>query len=284
MIFRRPLLSILVLLMIFIIIDIYIETNYPTLSTVHLESGKLPNGTELKILQISDLHDKRFGDGENALIRLVSRAEADVVVLTGDIADVKTRDFANILKFTGQLVKKVPLVCFIPGNHEQGNYKSDQFYKSLSGQGIKLLFDKSCVYKTKNMSVNICGIDYPFKETKSFSGPIAEKEALSKALRGIDASWYTILLSHSPKIADNIGKMPIDLILSGHTHGGQVRLPFIGSLLVLDPDFYSKYDKGLFKLGSGAMLYVDSGLGTSILPIRFCDRADITLITVVGKS
>lgn len=283
MIFKRPLLSIIVLLLIFTFIDMYTETNYPALLTVHLQSDKLAKGAEFRILQISDLHDKHFGSGESSLMRLVNRADADIAVITGDLADVRTKDFANIFDFAGQLVKAVPYVCFVPGNHEQASDEAERIYDGLRSEGVKLLFDDSFVYASKGFSANICGIDYPFEETSGFSGPLAEKQALSKAMKAINTESFTVILSHSPRIAYSAAQLPLDLILAGHTHGGQIRLPYIGSPLSLDPDILGRYDKGLFKLDSGTMLYVDGGLGTSILPVRLFDRAELTLVSVTGK-
>lgn len=279
----RAIFAVFLLFIAFIIADIYVETNIPVLSRVNLQSEKLPEGASLKILQITDVHDKVSVEDDGGLLELVKKADADMLVITGDLADRTTVDFTNTLRLTSELMAQIPDVYFVPGNHEQSKPMMRDLYKGLSSIGVNVLMDSGAVFKKGDVKVNICGINYPFRETSFESGPAAERKALGKALKGIDTESYTVLLSHSPKIADSITGRPFDLILSGHTHGGQVRLPFIGSILRFDTDFFGRYDKGLFNLDSGAVLYVDSGLGTSILPVRFLDRADITLITVNGK-
>lgn len=272
-----------VLFIIFILSDIYVETNYPVLNRISLKTPKLPEGAFLKILQISDLHDKSFGKDESRLLELVKKADADMTVITGDLADRDTTDFTNILRLSSVLKAQTHDVFFVPGNHEQSKPVMKNLYEGLSSIGINVLMDSGMTYTKGNSRVNICGINYPFKQTSYASGPAAERKALARALEGIDTKNYTVLLSHSPRIADSITGKPFDLILGGHTHGGQFRLPILGNIFQIDPDLFGKYDRGLYKLDSGADLYVDSGLGTSILPVRFCDRADITLITINGK-
>lgn len=282
MIFKKPLLSIAILLFLFAFFNILIDTELPYISNLRLNTAKIPNGSEFKILQLSDLHGREFGNGESYLLKLVKRAKPDIITITGDYADVGTKDFTNLLAFSSELVKNSSAVYYVPGNHEQANPGNDMLYKGLKASGVKLLFDTNALFVKNDMSINICGIDYPFGSTKAYSGIPAERAALDKALKGVDESMYTILLSHSPKIADTITGKPCDLILSGHTHGGQVRIPFIGGLTAFDNELFGSYDRGLFKMKGGLMLYVDSGLGTSVLPFRFCDRAEMTLITLRG--
>ena len=279
----RIIFAVFLLFIVFIIADVYVETNIPVLSKINLQTSKLPEGTSLKILQITDVHDKGFVKNDSRLLELVKKSDADMLVITGDLADRSAMDFTNILSLSSDLKAQIPDVFYVPGNHEQSKPMMKDLYEGLSSLGIKVLMDSGTVYKKGDVKVNICGINFPFRETNFESGPAAEKKALRKALYGIDTESYTVLLSHSPRIVYSVSGKPFDLILSGHTHGGQVRFPFIGSIFRFDSDFFGEYDKGLFKLDSGAVLYVDSGLGTSILPVRFCDRADITLITINGK-
>lgn len=279
----RIILAILMLFIVFTVVDVYIETKFPVLTRINLQSPKLKEGTSLKILQITDVHDKGLVEDDTRLFELVKKADADILVITGDLADRSAVDFTNILSLASELKAQIPEVFYVPGNHEQSKPIMKNLFTGLSSVGIKVLMDSGTVYSKEDIKVNICGINYPFRETSYESGPAADRKAVRKALRGIDTDYYSVLLSHSPRIADSIIGKPFDLILSGHTHGGQVRFPIFGSIFRFDSDFIGKYDKGLFNLDSGAELYVDSGLGTSILPVRFFDRADITLITINGK-
>src|SRR5690606_36275120 len=111
-------------------------------------------------------------------------------------------------------------------------------------------------------------------------------EDVQAAFRGVDQEQYTILLSHAPNIVIRYSSNDIlaDLILSGHTHGGQVRLPFIGALAAPGQGLFPKLDKGTFTIAQDQYLYIDSGLGTSMVPIRFLNQSQMSFIRVVGAS
>lgn len=98
----------------------------------------------------------------------------------------------------------------------------------------------------------------------------------------MNTDHYTVLLSHTPSITEIYEQIPADLILSGHTHGGQVRFPLIGALVSPDRGLFPKLDKGTYQLGAGLYLYIDSGLGTTRLPIRFLNQSQLSLITITG--
>jgi uncharacterized protein len=280
--FKKLFFLVPVLIVILICIDIFIETNYPVISRVEIETTRVKAGKQLNILQITDLHDKQFGQGNSELLKLVRKTAPDIIVITGDLVDVKTKSYKNAFSLAGKLIEITPQVYFVQGNHEHWNKNEELICNGLAVAGIKVLNNMNAAYTKDNESYNICGIDYPYANAHGEYILDISVDKMEKAFEGIDRSSYTILLCHTPKITDYKDILPADLILSGHTHGGQVRLPFIGSVMRLNPDFFGRYDKGLFKLDNGAELYVDSGVGTSIYPVRFDDRAQISLISVKG--
>lgn len=106
---------------------------------------------------------------------------------------------------------------------------------------------------------------------------------MEEAFAGIDGEHYTILLSHSPGITEKYDTLPADLLLSGHTHGGQLRIPIIGALVAPGQGLFPSLEKGTYELKENQHLYIDSGLGTSVAPMRFLNQSQLSLITVSSK-
>ncbi len=154
------------------------------------------------------------------------------------------------------------------GNHEWGNPYMEKFLSGLKERNVTILNNKNTQLTKKGVSLILLGVD----------DVSSSHEDLKKSLNNINQDLYTILLSHSPGIIEEYDKkVPTDLILSGHTHGGQVRFPFIGALVAPDQGLFPEYDKGIFKTGPEQYLYIDSGLGTSVVPIRFLNQSQISL-------
>jgi len=194
----------------------------------------------------------------------------DLIVITGDLVDVNTRDYNNAYKFINNLKEINPKIFFVNGNHEWKNKNTKIFNDELSKRGVKISNNTHEVFKNGNMEFNVCGID-------DFH---TKHHDLKKTFTNIDFNLFTILLSHSPKIITHKKSLKSDLILSGHTHGGQIRLPFIGAILSSGDGFFPKYDKGVFNLDNNTTLYVDSGLGTRLIPVRFLNRSQVSLINI----
>jgi predicted MPP superfamily phosphohydrolase len=139
---------------------------------------------------------------------------------------------------------------------------------------VVILNNKSSTFAARGIKINICGVDDPYRR----------KDNIEKAMKSADSKKYTVLLSHSPGIRKRLGSYVPDLILCGHTHGGQVRLPFIGAVIAPGEGLFPKFDKGKFSLKNGSLLYIDSGAGTSNLPVRLLNRSQISVIRIAGKG
>jgi predicted MPP superfamily phosphohydrolase len=254
-----------------IIIDICFEVNCPKIEKSVLKSEKIHDkNLSLKILQISDVHGYFELD---FISKAIKSYKPDIIVITGDLIDKRSMNYDQMIKFSEELAKLNPSVYFVSGNHEDWNVKGKEFVNNLRGKKINVIDNSNTYFIKESTKFNICGVnDY-------YSG----LDDLNKAFDGIDEKNYTILLSHSPKIIDRIENIKADLILSGHEHGGQVRLPFIGALVAPGEGLFPKYSRGFYYF-KDKVLYVDSGLGTSVLPIRFLDRSQISLIEIKVDS
>ncbi|AHM58163.1 putative metallophosphoesterase (plasmid) [Peptoclostridium acidaminophilum DSM 3953] len=263
---------VLILAVLLLLGDIFYEVKFVALNSVAFESEKLSAGEKLKIVQISDYHNANSND---QVLDYVEKIKPDVVVITGDLADMTTNEYTRIFALAEGLTDICDMVYFVSGNHEWANAMgARRLAAELESRGVKVLNNRNESIIIGDIKINICGVDdYDTRHSDS-----------AKAFEGIDETRYTILLSHSPNIIKEGEKLKSDLILSGHTHGGQVRLPFIGAIIAPNQGFFPKYQKGIYELEGGKQLYIDSGVGVSRLPVRFMNRSQITLVEITGKG
>lgn len=250
------------------------DTNDFKLEKVTFKSTKLPARLQFSLLQISDVHNCVFGTNNEQLISTVQHANADVIVLTGDLIDKTTMRFDAIFSLVERLTAINQHVYFVCGNHEWENGLTAQFLNGLSERGVNMLNNQNACISRGNATITLAGVD----------DSATEHDNISEAFRNIDSENYTVLLSHAPGIIKQDVPLPADLILSGHTHGGQIRFPLVGALIAPGQGYFPKYDKGTFQLGPDQNLYIDSGLGTTRLPVRFLNKSQISLIRIIGET
>ena len=250
------------------------DTHYFKLKKVAFRSKKLSPDSKFTILQISDLHNHVFGADNERLINTVKEVNADLIVLTGDLIDKRTMTFDYVFQLLERLTAINQHVFFVPGNHEWENGRTAEFFNALGERYVTILNNQHTRITKGNDTINLVGVD----------DHATEHDNLAEAFRNLNSGHYTILLSHSPGIIKQDHPIPADLILSGHTHGGQVRFPLIGALIAPGQGFFPAYDKGTFQLSPGQYLYIDSGLGTTRLPMRFLNQSQLSLMTITGKG
>jgi len=252
---------------------IYLDTNVFKVNEVQFYSNKLPEGSEITVLQISDLHNKVFGDNNGKLVNSVEKLNADIIVITGDLVDRGTDNFNNVFSLIERIMAINNNVFFVSGNHEWGNAYTVEFLNGLRERKVTILNNKNIQIMENNMTLNLVGVD----------DVSTNLENSPKAFNNVYQEQYTILLSHSPGIMEKYNDIRADLILSGHTHGGQVRIPYIGALVAPNQGFFPQLDKGTYQVGPNQYLYIDSGLGTSIAPIRFLNQSQLSLIKIKNR-
>ena len=247
----------IIFLILLLIIDVYFEVNFPRINEILIETDKIKE--EVRIIQISDLHNKKVGDD---FFDKVKKQNPNIIVLTGDLIDRKTKDYSYVYYFIEQLIKINVPIYYVSGNHELSHNDVKVFEQEIFKRGVVLLDEDSATYK----EINIYGFGYysKFEDTE------------------LNNDVFSLGLAHNP--IDIIEKgIDFDLILAGHTHGGQVRFPFIGAIFIPGQGFFAKYDKGLFDVNSKTKLYIDSGIGNTFLPIRFLNRSQFSLIRIYSK-
>ena len=242
-------------------------------------SDRIPQGFEgFRIAQVSDLHNAEFGEGNEKLIQLLSQTDPDVIVITGDLIDSRHTDIEIALDFARQAVKIAP-VYYVSGNHEARVREYEDLKMGLAEAGVVILENQNVQITREGESITLMGIDDPsFQEDYLFGDSESVARQAIEDLQN-ESDGYTILLSHRPELFDLYVDTGMDLVFSGHAHGGQFRLPFVGGLVAPNQGFFPKYDAGQFNEENTTMI-VSRGVGNSIIPVRFNNRPEIVLVTL----
>ncbi len=270
-------LSIIFAIALFLVIYGNICNNSLTISEYSVENDN--NSASLRIVFLSDLHGKEFGESNCDLIDLIKSKNPDIIALCGDIVsdDIENLDvYENLLN----KCKSIAPTYFIYGNHELAIKDKFDFEKLAKDTGTILLDNEAVTIETKSGNLILGGLsDFPYYEFYKPEYDTAERY-LWEEMCEKSKTEYTILLHHQPEYLTDIAKKSgIDLILCGHTHGGQVRLPFIGGLSAPNQKGLPEYDKGLYTLGNTKMI-ITSGLGnTSFIP-RYGNPPEICIIDI----
>ena len=252
-------------------------------STVAISSSRIPPAfSGFRIAQVSDLHNAELGKDNSTLLRMLSESRPDIIVITGDLVDSTHTDIDTALAFAKKAVQIAP-VYYVTGNHEARLTEYERLRTGLEMAGVTVLEDKTVWLERDGGRIMLIGLSDPdftvkddmFGETPSMAGTKLE------SLTGSEGS-YTILLSHRPELFETYTDCGIGLVLSGHAHGGQFRLPFIGGLVAPDQGLFPKYDAGLYTAGSTDMV-VSRGIGNSIIPFRLNNRPEIVLVELCAE-
>jgi len=257
----------MLLLIMALLSFIYIDDQISNfkINRVELQTEKLDK--EIRITQITDFHSNDRVD-LGGIIESVRLFDPHFIALTGDIIDFKTVDFSLSYELIERLVETGKPVYFVYGNHEYGNPHFREFVNGIEDRGIEILDENSVGLTIGDNTLMIYGSDF-----------YSTSDGYEKLFSNVDAEYFNILLAHSPNRPIPYLHEEIDLMLSGHTHGGQVRLPIVGGVLSPGEGFFPEYDKGLMKVGD-TTLYIDSGLGNSVLPIRLFNPVQISEIVI----
>ena len=233
----------------------------------------------LRIVQLSDLHNMHFGKKQVRLLEKVKALSPDLIVLTGDLADKRrTRDerFLPAKELAEGLVKIAPVYA-IMGNHETEKERIDSMTAVLTACGVTVLHNTAVPVLFGGYAFMLLGAADIAESWALFpDDPEKGDEAHAKALQTLctQAEGFSILLSHRPHLISMYKACGVSLIFSGHAHGGQVRLPFIGGLFAPEQGIFPKYTAGVHNLGN-AHLVISRGLGNSRFPFRVFNRPEI---------
>ncbi|MGG3621967.1 metallophosphoesterase [Bacillus gobiensis] len=277
---KRRFFIILIVLVTLLIVFFNYENNSIMTSEINIHSNKVPHNFDgFRIVHLSDLHSKAFGKNQSGVIQKVKELNPDLIVFTGDLVDQKNYDEKPSLDLMQESVKISP-VYFVTGNHERFSGKFSSLEEKLRGLGVNVMRNTHESIQIGQEEIHILGIDDPSMGNESITEYSAAEEAIKNSLQGIKKEGsFKILLSHRPELFSLYTQFDMDLILSGHAHGGQFRIPFIGGVIAPNQGFFPQYTSGKYNMNHSSMI-VSRGLGNSVIPQRVLNRPEIISITL----
>jgi len=247
------------------------------LNAYTISSDRLPEAFDgYRIVHVSDLHNTEMGKDNEKLLDMLREADPDIIAITGDIIDSRNTNIDIALQFTKTAMEIAPCY-YVTGNHEARVSEYDELKEGMIELGVVVLEDGRIELEQSKETITLLGVNDPSFQTDYLFGDT--ETVMQSKLQDIinEEDTYTILLSHRPELFEVYTESKVDLVLSGHAHGGQFRLPFVGGLVAPNQGLFPKYDAGLYTEENTNMI-VSKGIGNSILPFRFNNRPEVILI------
>ena len=249
------------------------ENSALEVNTYQIDHVDIPESfVGFKIAQISDFHDAEIGKDNEKLISMLRDTEPDIIVITGDFVDSRRTDIEHSLSFAKELVKIAPCY-YVTGNHEGRIAEYNDLREGLINTGVKVLENESVELEQNGEKITLVGVS-----DDNFG---CDDTVVIEA--GEIEGRFTILLAHRPAKFSVAVENEIDLVLSGHHHGGQFRLPFVGGFFAPNQGFFPEYDGGLYSERESIMI-VSRGIGNSLFPFRLNNRPEIVLIELKNEK
>ena len=240
----------------------------------NVKSEDIPSEFDnFRIVQISDLHNAEFGENNEKLLLMLKQADADIIAITGDMIDSRNTDIDVAISFAQKAVNIAP-VYYVNGNHESrvlGEY--EKLKQGLTDAGVNILENSSADITIGDEAITLIGINDPTFRMDIVDDTM-EQNIAHQLLNVIpDNDNYKVLLAHRPEYFD-VYAGNVDLVLSGHAHGGQFRIPFIGGLVAPGQGFFPEYYEGSH-IKENTEMIVSRGIGNSIIPFRINNKPEI---------
>ena len=236
-----------------------------TVTHYRTQSQKLPAPFYgFTIAQVSDLHNTRFGKDNRKLLDALENAKPQLIAIIGDLVDSRRTDPEVAVAFAREAVRIAP-VYYVPGNHES---RIPEIYgplkDALADLGVVILENKQARIEKDGQTIGLIGLTDP---------------NFGIAWPAFSTDGYQVVLSHRPERFAQYADRGYDLVLTGHAHGGQIRLPWLGGLFAPHQGLLPEYDAGMHTQQNTTMV-VSRGLGNSAFPLRFNNRPEVVVITL----
>lgn len=245
------------------------------LRTYTVASPKLT--AEVRLAVVTDFHSS---DNADDVVAMVASCAPDAVLLVGDLFDDDTqnRPTERTLSLMRQLSALYPCY-YVSGNHEAWTGEMDALYQQTEEAGVTVLRMSSGVLTVRGQRIALCGVPDPYEMV--FSGAPDTEEQLRQALEDVDSADFTVLLAHRPELLAKYAQFPLDLVVSGHAHGGQVRIPgVLNGLYAPNQGWFPKLAGGAYTQ-DGTTLIVSRGLAVRTRLPRIFNRPEVVLVRCV---
>ncbi len=275
-------LTVIIILTCFFLCVMYYDCNRFVTVEYEIESPKITK--ECDFVLLADLHNKSFGEQNRRLVRKIEELAPDGILVAGDVltAFERKRKHQVAINLMQQLGEKFP-VYYGMGNHEQriglepgeGRELYDIYMESLHQAGIEPLINERVSLPAANL--NICGLQIDRRYYRKFSRPGMPENYLAETLGKASDGQFQILIAHNPEYFREYAAWGADLTVSGHMHGGLMRLPFLGGVISPRLTLFPHYDGGKFE-SEGSVMILSRGLGTHTLPVRIFNPGELVVI------
>ena len=253
------------------------------LNTYTVSGARLPECFDgYRIAHVSDLHNTQMGKNHAKLLALLQEAEPDIIAITGDLIDSRSTNVSIALQFVQEAVKIAPCY-YVTGNHEARVTAYEELKAGMRSAGVVILEDASVEICSEEESITLIGVNDPSLRTDYLFGDAETLMETTLSALHKDSDDFTVLLSHRPELFDIYASQDIDLVLSGHAHGGQFRLPFVGGVLAPNQGLFPQFDAGLYTAGNTNMI-VSRGIGNSLFPFRVNNKPELLLIVLTSNN
>lgn len=255
-----------------------------------ISNEKIPEKfNNFKIVQLSDFHSSGYKDTTEIIISKIKGLKPDIIVMTGDMISWEVENIGELEKLIASLADVAPMY-YINGNHEELSeiLKAEEygaFLSSIEQLGVTFIKNNYVEISKDSQCINLYEIDIPLDGP---TGLYVTREQLDNnyvkdTLPEVDSEKFNILLAHNPLFIEEYSEWGANLVLSGHMHGGIVRIPIIG-IGIASPEagYFPKYDAGKFKVNETTMI-VNRGIGISSSELRIFNKPEISLITLKSK-
>ena len=239
------------------------QNNDLVVSSYDLEVGL---DEEISIVHLSDLHGKEYGENNAELVALVKEQNPDLIFFTGDLVDQSDESIDEELDYLAELRGLAP-VYVVFGNHEYWSNLDQDIKTRLTDLHIRVLDNEAIYMNVKGHHIQLIGLSD--EASGEEIAPIFEEL--------VNPSMYNIVLYHQPNALDLFTEHEVDLVFSGHAHGGQIRLPFVGGLYAPSQGLFPRYTSGLYE-EEGTNMVVSRGLANSVIPVRIFNRPEILVL------
>lgn len=277
---RKNVIAIAICAALFVALAVAALYNGLVVRRYEVKSDKLGPGASIRAVLITDLHSHIYGKNQKNLLSLISRQKPDIVLLAGDIADDEAPFEGAELFMAG--VTEIAPVYYVSGNHELWSGSYGFIRKTLRSYGVTVLESSYVKVKVGNTPVIIAGVDDP--DIELYDRGFDWESSMYQAFSRLDGEQgYKILLAHRPELIDVFGQYDFDLVVSGHAHGGQVRIPFIlNGLYAPDEGWFPKHAGGVYKYGDLTHV-VSRGISNNFRLPRVFDPPEVVVISINGN-
>lgn len=245
-------------------------------------SDRLPAGFDgFRIAQVSDLHNTQIGKNNQRLLNMLREEKPDMIAITGDLFDSRKTDIDAGMDFVKVAMKIAPCY-YISGNHESRLDEYEQLKLDMLAAGVVVLEDDKTAVAVEEDRITVMGLQDPafIDGFRCANGDGVITNKIDQLQQTDDG--FTVLLSHRPEWFKSYVKSDADLVLCGHAHGGQIRLPLLGGLYTPGQGLFPTYDAGLF-YESGTTMIISRGIGNSAFPFRINNRPELVVVELHVK-